>query len=80
MDQALAAAYAMRQIGINTTLADGNEKLDKQLKYADKRGIQYALIIGPEEVKAGKVTLKNLAKKAQETLTLEEAIHKVQNG
>jgi histidyl-tRNA synthetase len=45
-------------------------KLDKQLKYADKKGIDYAVIIGPEEVKEEKVTIKDLRKGRQETVPL----------
>lgn len=52
-------------------------KLDKQLKYADQKGIPYVVIIGPDEEKSGKVTLKNLKEKTQETLLLDEAIQKL---
>lgn len=47
-------------------------KLDKQLKYANQKGIPYAVIIGPDEARQNKVTLKNLKTKTQETLTLDE--------
>lgn len=56
--------------GIETELyLDPQAKLDKQLKYADKKEIPYALILGPEEVRAGEVTLKDLKKGTQKTLS-----------
>jgi histidyl-tRNA synthetase len=56
---------------------DTDTKLDKQLKYADRKGIPYVVIVGPDEVKQGKVTLKNLKTKTQETVSLEEAVNKL---
>lgn len=44
-------------------------KLDKQLKYADKKGIPFVAIIGPEEADKGFITLKNLATKEQKTVS-----------
>lgn len=61
--------------GIETELyLDPNAKLDKQLKYADRKEIPYALIIGPNEDRANQVTLKNLKEKTQQTLPLETVL------
>lgn len=68
----------LRENNINTELwLDSESKLDKQLKYADQKGIPFVIIIGPEEVKKDKVTLKNLADKSQEILSLDEATRKL---
>lgn len=53
---------------------DPTVKLDKQLKYADQKGIPFVIIIGPEEVEKSLVTVKNLATKSQQTMTTEEAV------
>jgi histidyl-tRNA synthetase len=47
---------------------DPEAKLDKQLKYADKKDTRYALILGPEEIKNNRVTIKDLQKRTQETV------------
>jgi histidyl-tRNA synthetase len=52
-------------------------KLDKQLKYADQKGIPYVLIIGPDEASKDKVVLKNLQERTQETLSLDEVVAKL---
>ncbi len=51
-------------------------KLDKQLKYANKKGIPWVIILGPDEVKENKITLKNMQTGQQETLSLEKTIQK----
>ncbi len=48
--------------------------LKSQLNYADKWKADYAVIIGSKEVSEGKVTLKNLEKGDQRTITLEECL------
>lgn len=58
---------------------DENDKLDKQLKYADKKGIPYAIVIGPDEQKLGKLMLKDLKKRTQEKLSLDEVLEKLAN-
>jgi len=60
---------------INTEIyLDPEAKLDKQLKYADQKGIPFVLIIGPEEAAKNQVTIKNLATKSQKTVPEEGLI------
>jgi len=55
-------APKLRTTGINTEIyPDPQAKLDKQLKYANKKGIPFVAIIGEDEVKTQSVTLKNMA-------------------
>jgi len=62
----------LRKKGVNTDLyPDPNDRLDKQIKYADKKGIPYVAIIGPDEAKNNKVTLKNLKERTQVTDSVE---------
>ena len=74
MENSLAVASLLRSKNINTELWLEDSKLDKQLKYADQKGIPYAIIIGPDEATQDKVVLKDLTKQSQESLTLEEII------
>ena len=64
----------LRKNGINTVTTFGGEKFDKQLKYADKKGIPYVVIIGPDEIKKGVVVLKNLTDRTQVELTEERLV------
>lgn len=76
--QALKVAQALRKAGVFTELyPDLSAKLDKQLKYADKKGIPYALVLGQDEIDRGVVTLKNLATREQLALPLDQVITKL---
>ena len=74
----LKVAKQLREAGINTELyPDANAKLDKQFKYADKKGIPYAIVLGQDEIDKGIITLKNLATREQLALPLDEAMAKL---
>ncbi len=49
-----------------------NTKLDKQLKYADKKQYPYVIILGEDELKNNSVTIKDLKNNKQETISLEK--------
>ena len=72
----LVSKLRSRAIAAEISLEPG-EKLDKQLRYADNKGIPYAVILGPEEIKSGTVTLKNLATGEQVKLKENELIKKL---
>ncbi len=76
-EKSIEIASKLREANINTELyLDSEAKLEKQLKYADTKKIPYVAIIGPDEAKNDKVTLKNLSEKSQETLDIENLIKK----
>lgn len=78
LDKSFEVTLKLRLAEINTEIwTDPNTKLDKQLKYADKKGIPYVIIIGPDEAKSDKVTLKSLNTQTQQTLSLDEAIRRL---
>lgn len=56
---------------------DPNIKLDKQLKYADKKGIPYVVIAGPDEIKSKMVTIKNLVTREQKTVSEQELVTEI---
>ncbi|KKQ43012.1 MAG: Histidyl-tRNA synthetase [Microgenomates group bacterium GW2011_GWC1_37_8] len=58
---------------------DENAKLEKQLKYADKKGIKWLIVIGPEEVEKNTVILKNLKTGHQEDVKLNDLINKLKS-
>jgi len=67
VENSLKITSDLRNSGISAEIYPDNKKLDKQLKYADKKKIPWVIIIGPDEAKLGTVVLKNLAKKQQFT-------------
>ena len=63
----LALAAELRDAGLNTELYTQDRKLGDQLKYADRKGIPVAAILGESERDAGTVVLKTLRTGAQST-------------
>jgi histidyl-tRNA synthetase len=64
-------AAKLRQEGINTEVYLGTDKLSNQLRYASRKGIPYAVILGPDEITKGEAVLKNLQAESQETVSQE---------
>ena len=58
--QCLALAAELRAAGLNTELYTQDRKLGDQIKYADRKGIPVAAILGDSEARAGTVVLKAL--------------------
>lgn len=78
LQSSLTITFQLRNSGIGAEVyVNPEDPLDKQLKYADRKGIPYVVIVGPEEAKQGKVQLKNMKSKTQEMLTIEELITKL---
>jgi len=78
LSQSIQTANFLRQNDINAEIyVDLPKKLDKQLKYADKKGLTYAIIIGPYEIKNNVITLKELKTGKQETMATKNLIEKL---
>ncbi|MAG59598.1 histidine--tRNA ligase [Candidatus Woesebacteria bacterium] len=76
-NQSIKVASQLRDAGINTELYSDEAKLDKQLKYANKQGIPWVLVIGPEESKNDVVKLKNMETRKEESLSVTALIKKL---
>lgn len=71
-------ATDLRGQGISVELYYETTKLDKQFKYAESKNIPYAVIMGDDEAKSGKVQLKNLQTREQEEIDVFELVAKLQ--
>jgi histidyl-tRNA synthetase len=70
-EAALKLAARLRQEGISAVCTLGEKSLKAQLRQANALNVPYTLIIGEDEVKAGVVTLRDMAGAAQETVRVE---------
>lgn len=70
----VAAAKKLRESGISTEVYPDTTKLKKQFDYAQKRGIEYLVIVGEDEIKQNKYSLKNLISGEQKLLDISELI------
>ncbi|EKD65575.1 MAG: hypothetical protein ACD_50C00047G0003 [uncultured bacterium] len=73
LDNSIRVCEILSQNNINQELyVDPNAKMEKQLKYADKKQIPYVVIIGPDEAKNNTVTVKNLKTREQKALPFDQ--------
>jgi len=74
----LELAGTLRKNNIPTQLyLDEDAKLEKQLKYADRKGIPYVVIAGPDEVSKKIIKLKNMRAKEQQELSVDALVDKL---
>jgi len=66
----LKAANALREAGLNVMTYPQPDKLKKQFAYADKRNIPAVAVLGPDEVREGSVTLKDMKSGRQKSLPI----------
>jgi len=71
MPQYFKLAAELRDSGIRTEVFTGSGNVTKQMKYADRRGVKLAVLIGSEEAEAGQVTLKDLVLGAEMAKAIE---------
>lgn len=59
-ENSMSLAEILRASGINVLVYPEAAKLGKQFKFADRLGIDFALVLGPDEITNGQVQVKNL--------------------
>lgn len=74
VSECLPIANTFRKEGINTEVYMNDKKMKAKFKYADKLKIPYVAIIGEDELKENKVSLKNLVTGKQDTINIQEAV------
>ena len=67
----------LRKNNISCELYPSNDKLKKQLSYANKKSIPYVVIIGPEEFKEKKCIIKNMFSGDQLIFPIKELYDKI---
>ncbi|MBP1618382.1 MAG: histidyl-tRNA synthetase [Bacteroidetes bacterium] len=76
-DFILPTADQFRRKGIRTEIFPESAKMKKQMSYADAKRIPFVAIVGEDELKSQKVTLKDMQSGQQELLSVEECILKI---
>lgn len=77
-NESKAAFGLMQQLRANGTsceLFHETTKFDKQFKYADKKQIPYAIMLGSKELEDGTCVVKNLTNSTQQTIAQSELLN-----
>jgi histidyl-tRNA synthetase len=64
---AMRVAARLREAGLRAFVYPDADKIGKQIKYADSRGIPCVALLGSDEIANGTITVKHLAAKTQNT-------------
>ncbi|MGY3793141.1 histidine--tRNA ligase [Aquimarina sp. 433] len=68
----LKAVAQLRKEGIIAELYPDSAKMNKQMKYANKRAIPFVVLAGTSEIENNNYTVKNMKTGTQETMNFEE--------
>lgn len=80
LPNSLRIAKNLRDRGMSADVYPTTDRLDKQLKYADRKSIPYVIIQGPDEAKRNVVKLKNMLTQEQKEYTLDDVIRTLQTS
>ena len=70
----LSLVKKLRDNNINSELYPSAEKIKKQMNYANNKGVQYVVMVGEDEMKSGKLSIKNMQTGDQEKMNISELI------
>jgi histidyl-tRNA synthetase len=66
----------LRDRNIATEVYTENKNIKKQFDYANKRNIPFCVIVGDNEMKTGRLAVKNMIEGSQEMMSIDELIEK----
>ena len=75
--KASALCYELRDEGYKAQTDICGRGLKAQMKYADKIGAKFTLVLGDNEVESGKATLKNMSNSAEKEIALAEIVEEL---
>ena len=78
INASLEVANSLRKSGVKTEMYFEQEPLGTQIRYANKKGIPFVVILGPDELAAGQVTVRDLLRKDQQTIGQADLIGLIQ--
>jgi len=67
----------LRENGISSELYPSNSKMKKQMSYADKKSVEFVIMIGENEMESNTITIKNMKLGTQEESTITGFITKI---
>ena len=76
---ALKISQLLRNAGVKAELEVMGRKMTKALEDADRRKINYAIIVGERELKEGSVVIRDLSKRQQSTVKIDKILDELKN-
>ena len=79
LENGLSLTSKLRELGVKADCLYENKSFKSKMKEANKRQIKYVLIVGEDEVKNQKYTLKDMTTSEQSQLSIEQIVEKIKN-
>lgn len=79
ISDSLKLASDLREAGFRVVVYPEADKLGKQFKFADKLDIPVAVVLGPDELAEGKVTVKNLKTREQVVVPRNDLVNQIRD-
>ena len=76
---AIAMAQSLRAAGVRTQVYGEQKKFKQKMTYANKLGVPYIVLLGDDEIAAGKCSVKDMRSGEQVTVTPAEAAELILN-
>ena len=77
LGEAFRVASALREGGFSAEIESMGRSIARALSDANRRGISFAVILGPKEMREGMVALRCMAKRKQVTVKMDELLDKI---
>ena len=77
LEEGIKLISKLRNKGVKCIVYTEEAKLKKKFKYADSLDIPYTIVLGEDEVKSGKYTLKNMKTGEQDLFELDQIVEKM---
>ncbi len=74
---ALPIIQKIRDANISSELYPNITKMQKQMKYANDKGVPFVIVIGDEEMSTGLLAFKNMHTGEQQKLSIDQIIHQL---
>ena len=76
LDDGIKLLSELREKGVKVSVYTEFAKLKKKFKYADQTKVDYVIVLGEEEIKSRKYSLKNMKTGDQEEVTFDELVER----
>ena len=80
VSKAIQIAETLRSAGVRVQLYGEKKKFKQKMSYADKLGVPYVVLLGEDEIAAGKCSVKDMRSGQQVTCTPAEAAESILQG
>ena len=80
VSSAIQLAQSLRGAGLRVQLYGEQKKFKQKMSYADKLGVPYVALLGEDEIRQGKCSVKDLTTGTQVTVTAQEAAQLMLEG